>query len=71
MPGRAYPILSARDDLGGATGLMASATLTWLGAPLWAALLLGLLGIVSQFVLLRMHYARKPALTPATASRGA
>jgi MFS transporter, DHA1 family, inner membrane transport protein len=55
-------------DLGGATGLMASAILIWLGAPLWTVLLLGLLGIMSQFVLLRAHYARKLALAPAAAS---
>lgn len=58
-------------DLGGAASLLTAAILTWLGTPLWAVLLLGLLGIVSQFALLRVHYARKPSLAPAAASANA
>jgi len=48
-------------DLGGATGLLLAATLSWLGWPLWQILLLGLLGVTWQFVLLRGHYARRLA----------
>ncbi|HTW34001.1 MAG TPA: MFS transporter [Rhizomicrobium sp.] len=48
-------------DLGGATGLVAAAFLSWSGVPLWAILLLGVLGVTWQFVLLRGHYARRLA----------
>jgi hypothetical protein len=44
-------------DVGGSTSLLLSALLTWLGIPLWAVLLLGLVGIAWQFVLLRRHHA--------------
>ena len=46
-------------DIGGATGLTAAATLAWLGVPLWAILLLGVIGVTWQFVLLRGHYAQR------------
>lgn len=48
-------------DLGGATGLVVAAALSWGGVPLWAVLLLGLLGVAWQFVLLRGHYAQRLA----------
>jgi hypothetical protein len=35
--------------------------LAWSGAPLWAILLLGILGVTWQFVLLRGHYAQRLA----------
>ena len=57
-------------DLGGAAGLLASAALAWLAVPLWAIILLGLLGLAWQFVLLRGHYAQRlaaPRVEPAKA----
>jgi MFS family permease len=48
-------------DMGGATGLVTAAVLAWSGAPLWAILLLGILGVAWQFVLLRGHYAQRLA----------
>lgn len=48
-------------DVGGSASLLAAALLTWVGTPLWAVLLLGLLGIAWQFVLLRFHYAQRAA----------
>jgi Major Facilitator Superfamily len=67
-PLRFYVATEAGWDLGGGAGLFVSAFLTWMGTPLWIVLLLGLLGMASQFVLLRMYYSRKLALAPATAS---
>lgn len=52
-------------DVGGATSLLAAALLTWFHMPLWAVLLLGLIGTGWQFTLLRLHYAQRigrPAL---------
>jgi MFS transporter, DHA1 family, inner membrane transport protein len=48
-------------DVGGALGLVIAAWLSWAGTPIWAILLLGLLGIAWQFVLLRGHYAQRLA----------
>jgi MFS family permease len=48
-------------DIGGATGLVAAAALAWWGVPLWAILLLAILGVTWQFVLLRGHYAQRLA----------
>jgi len=48
-------------DLGGGAGLLAAAALVWLAVPLWAVILLGLLGLTWQFVLLRGHYAQRLA----------
>jgi len=48
-------------DIGGATGLVTAALLSWAGVALWAILLLGLLGVTWQFVLLRGHYAQRLA----------
>jgi DHA1 family inner membrane transport protein len=50
-------------DMGGATGLVTAALLAWSGAPLWAILLLGVLGVAWQFVLLRGHYAQRLAVS--------
>jgi MFS family permease len=55
-------------DLGGASGLVLAASMSWLGAPLWAAILLALAGITFQFILLRGHYARRLANTVEQAS---
>jgi hypothetical protein len=46
-------------DTGGAISLLTAAALTWFHAPLWAVLLLGLIGTAWQFTLLRLHYARR------------
>jgi MFS family permease len=46
-------------DMGGAASLATAAILTWLRTPLWAVLLLALLGTAWQFTLLRLHYARR------------
>ena len=48
-------------DVGGTTSLVVAALMTWLGAPLWSVLLVALAGVVWQFTLLRMHYARRAA----------
>jgi DHA1 family inner membrane transport protein len=58
-------------DLGGAVGLIIAATMTWLGSPLWAVLLLGLLGIAAQFILLRRYYAGRSAPLSEAAVGGA
>ena len=50
-------------DLGGATGLVVAAALSWAAVPLWAILLLGVLGVTWQFVLLRGHYAHRLAVS--------
>jgi MFS family permease len=58
-------------DLGGAIGLIVAAILSWYGTPLWAVLLLGLLGIAAQFILMRRYYAgRETLLAEAAASSG-
>ena len=44
-------------DAGCASGCLAVALMLWLGAPLFAALLLPLIGAGAMFVLLRRHYA--------------
>ncbi|KRB42670.1 hypothetical protein [Phenylobacterium sp. Root700] len=43
-------------DAGGAAGCLAAAGLLWAGAPLWAAILLSLLGTTAAFALLRRYY---------------
>ncbi len=48
-------------DLGGASGLVIAAAMSWFAVPLWAILLVGLAGITFQFVLLRGHYAQRMA----------
>ena len=44
-------------DAGCATGCLATALMLWCGAPLFAALLLPLIGAAAMFALLRRHYA--------------
>jgi hypothetical protein len=46
-------------DAGGATSLLTAALLTWFHVPLWAVLLLALIGTVWQIILLRWHYDRR------------
>ena len=45
-------------DTGATTGCLTAALLLWLGAPLWAGILLSLLGAMAAFVLMRLYYQR-------------
>jgi hypothetical protein len=45
-------------DAGGATGLLAAALATWLGAPLSVSILVGLPGVAAMAVMLRRYYGR-------------
>jgi DHA1 family inner membrane transport protein len=49
-------------DLGGAVGLLTTALLTTLGAPLWTGILLSLGGVVPLAVMLRRYYADDAAV---------
>lgn len=49
-------------DAGGATGLCAAALLADFGAPLWSAILLSLVGVLSGAILLTRYYAARPGL---------
>lgn len=49
-------------DFGGASGLLATALLTALGAPLWAGILLSLAGVAAIAVMLRRYYAATSAV---------
>ncbi|HWU26147.1 MAG TPA: hypothetical protein VN154_07050, partial [Rhizomicrobium sp.] len=60
-PLRFHVATEAGWDLGGASGLIVAAALTWFGAPLWTALFLALFGVAWQFVLLRGHYSQRLA----------
>jgi MFS family permease len=50
-------------DAGGALSLLTAALLVWLDAPLWSALLLGLIGTAWQIVLLRRHYGLRGSVS--------
>ena len=54
-------------DAGGAAGCLTAALLLWLGAPLWAGILLSLFGTIAGFMLLRRYYAGRPVGAPAPA----
>jgi len=56
-------------DAGGAAGLLAAALLTWLGLPLWTAILLSLLGVASGLLLLRHYYRDHAAALSAAQAR--
>ena len=49
-------------DVGGASGLLVSALLIRLGTPLWACVLLSMIGLALNFVILRRYYARHPGI---------
>jgi hypothetical protein len=58
-------------DVGGATALLISSLLVWLGFPLWTGILLSLIGVAEIFVILRKYYAENgSAPAPATAAGG-
>ncbi len=44
-------------DAGASSGCLVAAGLLWIGAPVWAGILLALLGTASVFLLLRRYYA--------------
>ena len=48
-------------DMGGGSGCLIAALLTWLGAPLPVGILLALFGTSGAFFLLRRYYAEHPA----------
>lgn len=48
-------------DVGGATGLLAAALATGLGAALWAGILQSLAGLAAITIMLRHYYANSPA----------
>jgi hypothetical protein len=54
-------------DVGGASALLISALLSWLGFPLWTGILLSLIGVAGIFVILRDYYAQKHSAMAAAA----
>jgi hypothetical protein len=48
-------------DVGGASALLISALLIRFGTPLWACVLLSLIGLALNFVILRRYYASHPS----------
>ncbi|HEY1632963.1 MAG TPA: MFS transporter [Rhizomicrobium sp.] len=60
---RFHTVTEAGWDLGAATGLTFSAFLVWQGAPLWACVLLALVGTAAGFVMIWRYYGANPGLT--------
>jgi MFS family permease len=54
-------------DVGGASGLLISAALVHYGTPLWAVVLLSLVGLALNFVILRRYYTSHPGVEIDTA----
>jgi MFS transporter, DHA1 family, inner membrane transport protein len=54
-------------DIGGAGGLLAAAFIIWLGAPLWAGVLLGAAGLAVVYVSLRDYYVEAAIAAAAAA----
>jgi len=59
---RFHTVTEAGWDLGAATGLTISAFLVWQGAPLWACVLLALVGTAAGFVMIWRYYGAHPGL---------
>ena len=68
-PLRFHIVLEGGWDIGGASGLLVAALLTSWGVPLWANVMLSLIGVAALAALLRRYYASSPvlAVTPAPA----
>lgn len=51
-------------DAGTTLGCLTAALLLWLGAPLWAGILLSLLGACAAYALMRRYYGREASARP-------
>jgi MFS transporter, DHA1 family, inner membrane transport protein len=58
-------------DTGGASGLLVSALLVWMGAPLGAVIALSLVGVVALVIMVRRYYEQNPKLESSAAAEQA